>query len=73
MQKIRHTELGRGDYVLVEAWVNRYKTAGDKKVSGDWTEWLVSLELREISVLYSTPEGYVDEEDAPPADIEDDM
>ncbi len=68
------SQLGRGDLVLVEVFVNRYKTAKDKKNRKTWTLWDVGLELQSVSLLFEAPAG-LDEEDIPTVDdnIEDDM
>lgn len=71
MTKILPHRVGNGDFVLVEGFVNRYKTNNDGK---GWTSWNVTLELNDLSVVYEAPDGFVDVEDDPPSmEIDDDI
>lgn len=71
MTKFPPTQVGSGDFVLLEAFVTRYKTSSDGK---GWTAWNVTLELNELSVVFEAPEGFIDTDDETPTlEVNDDI
>ncbi|RDX44577.1 hypothetical protein OH76DRAFT_1487015 [Lentinus brumalis] len=57
MTAISPQAIGKGDLVLVETLVSRWKTSKDKKNRKGWSLWDVGFELQAISHLFDAPEG----------------
>ncbi len=73
MTAISAQAIGKGDLVLVETLISRWKTSKDKKNRKGWSLWDVGFELQAISHLYDAPEGYAEEEGPAVVDDADDM
>ncbi len=73
MPAISAQAIGKGDLVLVEALVSRWKTSKDKKNRKGWSLWDVGFELQAVSHLFDAPEGYEAEDVPVIVDDGDDM
>ncbi|KAI1786951.1 hypothetical protein LXA43DRAFT_1098725 [Ganoderma leucocontextum] len=56
MKRLKQSDIGYGDIVLVECNLTRWKT-GENKSEAEWVEWKTAFDLISVCLLESAPEG----------------